>query len=47
MASDLEKAIHRVLDNSWQIMGPEVEAFEGELACLLRPYSRDCRWQWH
>ncbi len=32
LKSDIDAAIHRVLDDGWYILGPEVEAFEAEWA---------------
>lgn len=34
--SEIDSAIHRVLDSGWYILGPEVEAFEVEFAAFLK-----------
>lgn len=38
LREEIDRAIHRVLDSGWYILGPEVDAFECELAAFL-----DCR----
>ena len=32
LKADIDRAIARVLDSGWYILGPEVEAFEAEFA---------------
>ncbi|MDZ7296133.1 MAG: DegT/DnrJ/EryC1/StrS family aminotransferase, partial [candidate division KSB1 bacterium] len=32
LKDELEEAYHRVMESGWYILGPEVEAFEGEFA---------------
>ena len=33
---EIDAAMQRVLDSGWYILGPEVEAFEDGMGCVLR-----------